>query len=319
MKNTFKGLLILAASLVLFLIFLIVYIDNKGIPYYEVKLPSYQHTTSPEIIERGKKLSLMLCATCHTNRETGKLTGYQMLESPKEFGIIRSKNITQDKVHGIGDWTDAEILYLLRTGIKKDGQYIPPYMMKLTVMADEDVNAIIAFLRSDDALVAADPTPDPDSELSFMVKALTNIAWKPYPYPTEPIIIPDTTDQLALGKYYAQNMDCFACHSADFKSNDYYTPELSEGYFGGGTQTINAKGQVIATANLTPHPAFGIGSWTVKEFIRAVRFGLKDGSPPLRRPMLPYTHLTEYEVASIFKYLQSIPSIENKVDRVFYQ
>lgn len=65
-------------------------------------------------------------------------------------GKIYSQNITQDSTYGIGNWTDAELLYLLRTGIKKDGQYIPPYMAKLTVTSDQDINAIISFLRSDD-------------------------------------------------------------------------------------------------------------------------------------------------------------------------
>ncbi|MCV9388575.1 c-type cytochrome [Reichenbachiella ulvae] len=317
-----KSKILLGIGLVVGLILVVIlsvffYISGKGIPSYEVKLPDYTVKSSPEAIERGKKLALMLCAGCHMNRETGKLTGTQMLDAPAEFGPIYSRNITQDKNYGIGNWTDAELLYLLRTGIKKDGQYVPPYMAKLTNMADEDVNAIIAFLRSDEALVAADPTPDKDSDPSFLTKLLSNLAWKPMPMPTEVIPMPDTADQVQLGKYLAYNLECFSCHSADFKTNDFMNPDQSKGYFGGGNQTLNLKGQIVATANLTPHET-GIGNWSQEDFVKAVKFGLVPNDRALRYPMHPYTQLSDYEAASIYEYLMTIPPIDNKVERVFY-
>ena len=163
---------------------------------------------------------MMLCVNCHSDPKTGKLTGTQMLDAPTEFGKIFSANITQDKTHGIGDWTDAELMYLLRTGIKKDGKYAPPYMAKLPTMADEDIEAIIAFLRSDDPLVAADATEDFPTEPSLLTKFLCMVAFKPLPMPKQEIILPDTTDKIALGKYLAHNLECFSCHSADFKTNN---------------------------------------------------------------------------------------------------
>ncbi|UXP33725.1 cytochrome c [Reichenbachiella agarivorans] len=310
--------LFLALSIVLLLLAGFAgYINYQGIPSYEVKLTDYHASMTPEAIERGKKLTLMLCAGCHMDRPTGKLIGTQMLDAPPEFGKIYSRNITQDKEHGIGDWTDAELLYLLRTGVKRDGQYIPPYMAKLTVMADQDVDAIISFLRSDDLLVAADPSPGHDSEVAFLTKLLSHLAWKPMPMPTQEIPMPDSTNEVQLGKYLAQNLECFSCHSADFKTNNYLNPEKSDGYFGGGNATLNQKGQVIRTANLTPHET-GLGDWTQEKFVKALRFGLKPGEHALRPPMYPYTHLTDGEAAAIFKYLQTIDPIDNKVDRVFY-
>lgn len=153
----------------------------------------YKHVSSPEIVARGKKLSSMLCAGCHQNPETGEITGTQMLDAPKEFGIINSKNIIQSKAHGIGDWTDGELVYLLRTGIGKDGQYIPSYMAKLTNMADSDINAIIAFLRSDDAMVQAKEVADKPSQPSILTKLLSTVIWKPMEMPKQEINLPDTT------------------------------------------------------------------------------------------------------------------------------
>lgn len=72
---------------------------------------------------------------------------------------------------------------------------------------------------------------------------------------------------------------------------------------------------MVLTANLTPHPETGIGNWTEEQFIRAVKYGLKDGEPALRYPMLPYSQLTDYEAGAIFEYLKTIPPIDNKIVR----
>lgn len=288
------------------------WISLSDIPSYETTSLSYEATSSPEAIQRGKKLTTMLCAGCHMDRSNGKLVGIEMTDAPPEFGVIYSKNITDDNKYGVGKWTDAELLYLLRTGIKKDGQYAPPYMAKLPHMADEDINAIIAFLRSSDPMVAADATPDKNSEPAFLTKFLCKVAWKPLPMPEKTIPMPDTSDQVALGKYLAYNLECFSCHSADFKTNDYLEPEKSPGYFAGGNKPLNRQGEVVLTANLTPDPETGIGKWSKEQFIQVLRFGTKDGRP-LAYPMLPYTQLTDEEAGAIFEYLQTIPAINNKV------
>jgi mono/diheme cytochrome c family protein len=315
MKKTFKILAIVVFALLVFIAVVASFINLKGISSYETADFEYEHTSDSLALERGEKLASMLCAGCHMNPETGKLTGTHMLDAPKEFGEIHSPNITNDATHGIGAWTDSELVYLLRTGIKKDGRYAPPYMAKLPKMADEDINAIIAFLRSDHPLVAADPTPSIPTKPSFLTKMLTQTTFKPFEMPSEPIAMPDTNDMVALGEYLAVNLDCFSCHSADFKTNDFLEPAKSAGYFGGGNKTLNKKGELILTSNLTPHST-GIGEWTEEQFVRAVKLGKIDGEPDLRYPMNRYMALTDKEAKAIFSYLQTIPPIENKVERL---
>ncbi len=294
------------------------YINSNDLPSYEVESINFQADITPESVARGKKFVSMLCASCHMNRDKGNLTGTQMLDAPPEFGVIYSQNITNDKTYGIGDWTDGEILYLLRTGIKRDGKYSPPYMAKLPHMADDDINSIIAFLRSDDPLVAADPTPDIPPQPSILTKFLTRVEWKPFPFPKEKIERPNPNNKIELGEYLAHNLDCFSCHSADFKTNDFLHPEKSVGYFGGGNKPPNLEGKIVLTANLTPDPETGIGKMTEEQFIRAVKYGLKDGEAALQYPMLPYAALTDEEAGAIFQYLQTIPPIKNKIERVIY-
>lgn len=290
------------------------YINFTGIPSYEVNLPEYNIHSTPEKVAEGKRLASMLCVNCHLSKETGRLSGELMLDVPKEFGKIYSANITADVENGIGSWTDAELLYLLRTGIKRDGKYSPPYMAKLPHMSDEDIEAMICFIRSDDPMVQPDPSPTVPPEPSFLTKFLCQVAFKPLPFPAQPILEPDTSNPVELGKYLAFNLDCFSCHSESFETMNTMQPELSQGYFGGGNPMLDLDGNPVPSANLTPDKETGIGSWTEEQFVARLRSGTMEGVAPFRYPMLPYPLLSDKEAKAIFAYLQTVPAIENKIE-----
>ncbi len=319
MKKFLKYLLIIIGIIVVIGIAGFSFIEIRGIPSYEVKKIDYKVDVTPERVERGKKLALLLCANCHKDNATGKLTGRLMGEAPAEFGKIYSQNITQDKQYGIGTWTDGELLYLLRTGIKRDGKYAPPYMAKLPHMADEDINSVIAFLHSDDPLVAANATPDQPCDPAFLTKFLCLVAFKPFPMPEGKIAMPDTNNAKELGKYLVFNLDCYACHSADYKTNDYLNPEKSVGYLGGGNKPLNEQGKVVVTQNLTPDEETGIGKWTEDRFVNAVKNGMMEGQPALRYPMIPFIYLTDREAKSIYAYLRTVPALKNNVPRSAFE
>src|SRR6185436_16734003 len=99
----------------------------------------------------------------------------------------------------------------------------------------EDMRSIIAYLRSDRPEVQADKTKLPPTEPSFLTKFLSHVAFKPFPFPEKEIPNPDTTNQLEWGKYLTlYQLECFACHSKDFRTDNFFEPEKSEGFFGGG-------------------------------------------------------------------------------------
>jgi mono/diheme cytochrome c family protein len=285
----------------------------RGVPYYETEKVDFTHVSTPESVERGRKLTTMLCANCHLDTKTGKLSGKRMLDVPSQFGVAYSANITCDSTYGIGQYSDGELVYLLRTGVKRNGQYAPPYMAKLPHMSDEDLNAIISFLRSNDPWMQAQHTPTQPCEPSMLSKFLCTVAFKPLPMPEKPIPPPDTSDRIALGKYLAHNLDCYTCHSGDFSKMDIMSPEKSFRYFGGGNSPLNDQSQVVLTSNLTPDKETGIGLWPEEKFIRALKYGIVDGRPALRYPMVPYVHLSDYEAGSIYAYLMTIPPISNKI------
>lgn len=319
MKKTFKIFGYLLAGLVLLLAGAATYVHFKGIPTYQYDPPAHIVDLKVPLdsarIARGAVIGTMHCVECHA-AEDGKLVGKPMYDMPPMFGKINTLNITRDSVQGIGAWTDGELYYFLRTGIHKDGRWSPPFMPKFSLMADEDLKSVVAWLRSDDPRLAADHREYPPNQFNLLVKALSNTLFTPPPFPPQPILIPDTTQQIAYGRYVADGLsDCYACHSGDIFKVDPLIPENSAGYYGGGIELLNLEGKPIISANITMDKETGIGNWTERQFIEAVRFGKKPDGGMLSRPMAPHSMLTDDEVRAIYRYLQTVPVIKNPVKR----
>ena len=64
------------------------------------------------------------------------------------FGTIYSTNITPDKQTGIGNYTDAQFLAAVHSGIRADGEKLYPAMpyTSYSLMTDADALAIKAYL-----------------------------------------------------------------------------------------------------------------------------------------------------------------------------
>ena len=77
------------------------YVAATGIPRYEPGRLSTKVQVTPEKVARGRKYAGLLCAGCHMDPTTRRLTGKRMVDLPPEFGVVYSKNITQHPVKGI--------------------------------------------------------------------------------------------------------------------------------------------------------------------------------------------------------------------------
>src|SRR5689334_18962137 len=117
MKKVLKALGYLVGAVVVGAGGFVAYCAIDGIPHFKQPRVDVTVEVTPERVARGKKLATLLCAECHKNPTTGNLTGKLMEDAPREFGEIHSRNITRSKEHGIGAWTDGEIIALIRTGI----------------------------------------------------------------------------------------------------------------------------------------------------------------------------------------------------------
>jgi mono/diheme cytochrome c family protein len=311
MKKVFRLLGLLVSGVLFLAACGATFVQVRGIPSYDKPRVAAQHIeATPARLAQGQKIVHAMCADCHLDRRTGALTGKLLSEIPPEFGKLYAANITQDKEHGIGAWTDAELIGVLRTGIGRDGRY-RVVMPNFVHMSDEDVASVIAYLRSDDAPVQANPTPSHEQEPSFLAKTLVNTVMKPLPLPTRPVVAPQPTDAVAYGRYLVVGRyKCYDCHSKDFKTNNHLEPEKSAGYMAGGGTMMQPDGSPITARNLTPDPETGLGDWTEGEFVQAVRYG-QSPHGPLHLPMPKFTLMDENEAKAIYAYLRTIPVIQN--------
>ncbi len=289
-------------------------------PVYDAPaIPELQVEATPERVAQGLKIASMQCIICHKGSD-GKLSGQLIRDAPKAFGKFYSPNITQHPDKGIGKWTDGELYYFLRTGLRANGKYASPAMPKFINAADEDLYSVIAWLRSDDERLQPSEQSSRPQELSFLSKALLKFVFKPFELPSQAINLPDTTQTVAWGRYLANNLyTCFACHSADFATNNDLDPEKSQGFYGGGNPMLDMEGRVVPSANITPDASTGIGNWTEEQFVQTVKYGKRPDGTLIRYPMLPHTPLTDNEVKAIYAYLRTVPAVNNKIDRPSFE
>ncbi|MFO0673436.1 MAG: c-type cytochrome [Polyangiaceae bacterium] len=292
------------------------YVAIDGVPRYAPPpIPELHVEATPERLARGKELVTLTCAACHTNAETHRMTG-RFMSDLTDFGPVYSKNVTHHPDKGIGRMSDGELAVILRTGLKADGTYLPPWMVKFPHLSDEDLQSIIAFMRSDDPSVAADPTDPPGkSQPNFLGKVLAHTVLKPLPMPRGPITAPPRSDRVAYGRYMLVNLDCFSCHSPDFKTVNALEPEKTPGYLTGGNTLADGAGGKIHSANLTPDDETGIGRWSDADFVRALRRGFRPDGRMLGYPMEPRPALGEDEAAAIYSYLRTLAPVRNFVPR----
>jgi mono/diheme cytochrome c family protein len=108
-------------------------------------------------VQRGRYLveALGHCAECHTARDiTGGLVKDKwMAGSPDGAEGEPTPNITPDPKTGIGEWSEEDIAFALKIGMKPDGDSLGSLMAEVvqgstSKLRDEDLAAIAAYLLS---------------------------------------------------------------------------------------------------------------------------------------------------------------------------
>jgi mono/diheme cytochrome c family protein len=95
------------------------------------------------------------CMECHTpmgprGREFADKLGIGGFEFPGPWGLSVSRNITQSKSKGIGEWTDAEIKRAITEGVSLKGDKLKPPMgfEYYAHMTASDLDALVGYLRT---------------------------------------------------------------------------------------------------------------------------------------------------------------------------
>ena len=330
-----KILLVLLALIVAGVLGLYLYIEASWDKKYDWPAPALKSSTDSTVIARGAYLvnGPAHCVSCHVSgfadmvaADSGKVVALQGgVGFPMgPLGVMYSRNLTPDKTTGIGRYTDEQIFRMMRHGIRPNDLASLPLMMPFWDMADEDLVAVVSYLRSLQPVENAVPEP----EWTFMGKVVRTFAptFKPIKDPTPPASAPPMAPTVERGEYLARFVcNCVGCHTA----RDPMTYEATGPEFAGGMEFepwpalhkyLNMDTTIwFRTPNLTPSPTTSVWAKlkTKEEFIARFREGRTVPASPM--DWGPFSRMTDEDLTAIYMYLQSLQPVENDMSETMFK
>jgi len=300
--------------------------------------PALKVEITPQRVARGEYLAKHVsgCIGCHsiedftvyghpikpgTEFQGGDTMFSRKLGLPGDFP---PPNLTP---YHLGTWTDGELVRVLRTGVRKDGEPLFPLMpyQHVAHMSQEDLYSVVAYLRSLPAKSNDVPEHQFDPPMNFIVRTIPTDA-PAYPAPVDP------KDTVAYGKYLVEIGSCTDCHTPV----DGHHQPIAAMYLAGGQEFpyLNGKlephagGGVLRVPNITPDETTGIGKWTKQQFLdrfhewqgkagaaKQVHLDLDKGDYLAMMPYLEISGMTDQDLGAIYDYLRTVPAVSHAVVR----
>jgi mono/diheme cytochrome c family protein len=235
---------------------------------------------TPEQIQRGKAISESFCSGCHS--KTGTLTGGLDIgkDFPMPIGSFLSSNLTP--AGQVSRWSDGDIFRAIRNSVDPDGRWL--IVMSYTnagKLSDEDIRAVIAYIRSVPAIEK--PTPNPPDHLNLLGLVMLGAGMLPTGNPVSagPITAPPANSTLLYGEYILSYQDCRACHGA----------KLTGGVPG-------QLGPLGPDLNL-------VKGWKFEEFVATMRTGVDPSGHEISKqmPWRPIGRMSDEELKAVYEYL----------------
>ena len=243
-------------------------------------VPNVTVALTSENVARGEKF-VRVCAGCHSPNNSLPLIGNNFLgDAP--LGTVYAPNLTP--AH-LGNWSDGEIIRAIREGVHKDGRsllFMPSGAFRS--YSDEDVQAIVAYLRS--MAPAGEPTPPNKLNLLGAIALGQNPPFSVQPPVTVEQSAPLAAATLEYGDYLLTVVGCRDCHGADL---------------GGVVEVPNGPPSGPSLQDTA-------ATWTKEQFITAMRSGqLPDGDVLNEEmPYLGYEKLSDDDLLAMFFYIQTM-------------
>jgi mono/diheme cytochrome c family protein len=255
----------------------------------DAEIPVLHVAPTPMRIARGQEIARTFCGACHSRADEqggGEMTGGLDIGKhlPVPIGSLVAPNLTP--AGPLAQWSDGEIYRAIRNGVDADGRWL--IMMSYTNasrLADEDVQSVIAYLRSLDP--AGLPTQVPADQLNPLGAAMLGAGLLPRGHPVNEGTIPAPVRgrSAAWGQYLLSYQDCNACHGADLH---------------GGVQ-----GQM---------PPIGpdlslVSAWSLQDFIKTMRTGIDPDNHQIQEPMPWRTigKMNDQDLEALFQALTNLP------------
>ena len=255
--------------------------------------PGTDATYDQTLVAKGAWLAAIgNCNTCHTASNGRTFAGGRPLPTP--FGTIYATNITPDRETGIGSWSASDFLRAMHQGIDRDGRDLYPAFPydHFTHVADEDVNAIYAFLMTRDPVRAKTPAN------RILVPRPAISVWKALYLKPGPLA-PDATHDANWnrGRYLVDGLaHCGGCHTP---RNALGAEKAREDLAGGTVEGWRAP----ALNEASPAPSL----WTAEQLVAYLRTGFDAAHGTAAGAMAPVAHnlstAPEAEVNAIAVYI----------------
>lgn len=123
------------------------------------------------------------------------------------------------------------------------------------------------------------------------------------PQPKNYDTLANLNSNLKNGEYIFTAAGCINCHANDDSNNKLL--------LSGGKAFVSSFGVVYAP-NISMSKEFGIGNWSISEFINATRNGISPSGQHYF-PVFPYTsysRMTDQDLVDLWSFLQTLPNIE---------
>lgn len=331
-----KILLYGAAVILLVLVGLFIYVfmswDKKYTSWPEPALKSSMDST---VIARGRYLvhGPAHCNSCHVSSIQDLEDSDKGLTIPLKGGVgfpmgplgrIYSRNLTPDLNTGIGRYTDGQVFRMMRHGIRPDGTASLPLMMPFWKMADDDLIAVVSYLRS------MEPVENniSDNQWTFIGKAVRSLTstFKPIENPDAPQVAPPMTPpSIERGEYLARYVaNCVGCHTPrNITTFEAIGPEFSGGMEFEPWPDLYKHFNIdttlwMRTTNITPHPGGLLAKFkTAEDFIKRFRQGRAIPVSPM--DWGPFSRISNEDLTSIWMFLNSLPPIEHEVGDIMFK
>jgi mono/diheme cytochrome c family protein len=263
----------------------------------------------PDLANGEKMFTIGGCVSCHKSvgqDDRLKLGGGLGLKSP--FGTFRSPNISTDKTHGIGGWSELAFVNALMRGVGRNGEHLFPALPYTSYqrMKIEDVRDLWGYVQTLPAV--AEPSKPHEVGFPFDIRRSLG-GWKLLFMDRKPFA-PDPSKDAAWnrGAYLVEGPGhCAECHSPRNLIGGIKSGER----FAGGID-VETSGWV---PNITPH-ADGIGGWSqsdIAEFLKTgftPEFDSAGGS--MAQVIQNTSRLTDEDRAAMASYIATLPARPGK-------
>ena len=266
---------------------------------FDNPVENIQVERTPAQIARGEKLA-NLCVSCHTPGNQLPLSGSNFVakfEFPP-LGTLYAPNLTPSG--NIKDWTDGEIIRAIREGIHKNGRSLlvmPSATMRN--LSDEDVQALVAYLRSQPAT----GKPAPDTQFNILGAIFMNLSdFRTAQAPVGHVTAPQAGSS-TYGKYLVDILGCRDCHGDHLQG-----------------KADNGQPGPPPGPNLT----LIVPQWTEAEFMNFFNTGTLPGGSQVpiltlksgfSAPRMPWTEFraatSDDELRVMYQYLHSLQPVES--------